>query len=123
MSLLEAIRKKYASESLGDYELHAAQQIQWGSKVVEEIGFEKIRQQQAMLKELRIILVDGLCVQGITSQTHRQIGKKKVLELKNIQATCRQVVELDISQNLLKSWPEIIEICNQIDSLISLRAK
>jgi hypothetical protein len=123
LSLLEALRNKYASEHLPDSELRASQQIRWGSKIVEEVGFEKIRRQQAILKELRIILLDGLCVEGIIAGSGQPNDHDVALELDNIQATCRQVIELDISRNLLRSWPEVIQICSHFDSLMSLKAR
>jgi len=40
-------------------DVSAQRPIEWGGKVVQEIGFDKIRQKLRKLKELKIVLVDG----------------------------------------------------------------
>jgi len=56
-------------------DVSAQRPIEWGGKVVQEIGFDKIRQKLRKLKELKIVLVDGF-----------QIAKEDPVEL--ITETC-----------------------------------
>ena len=104
-SFFEALRKKYASTSAEDITA-TANEIHISGKTVEEVGFEKIRQQLAELQELRIVVLDGGCISHVDSD----------LDNRNL-----KIVELDLSRNLLESWYEIAAICNSLDSLRSLR--
>ena len=101
----EALEKKYASSSAEDITASASQ-IDISGKTVEEVGFEKIRQQLAELQVLRIVVLDGACIATVESHLDQQ-------ELK--------IVELDLSRNLLESWHDIVTLCNSLKSLQSLR--
>ena len=57
MTFVQALRKKYIDDGVVD--ISAQRPIEWGGKVVQEIGFDKIRQKLRKLKELKIVLVDG----------------------------------------------------------------
>lgn len=63
---LDALRKKYAPSDLDELTDKGA--IKISGKTVEEVGFEKISQQLANLHELRIVVLDGLCIHGILPQ-------------------------------------------------------
>ena len=92
-------------------------------KVVEEIGFEEARQRLATLNELRIVLLDGLCVVGV--QTLPWIGSSEL----HLQAQRRitdqnlKIVELDLSRNLLEKWIDVASICISLKSLKILKLK
>ena len=73
---------------------------------MEEVGFEKIRQQLAELQDLRIVMLDGACIAAVDSDLDEQNLK---------------VIELDLSRNLLESWYEITTICKSLHCLQSLR--
>lgn len=73
LTFVQALRKKYIDDGVVD--VSAQRPIEWGGKVVQEIGFDKIRQKLRKLKELKIVLVDGF-----------QISKEDPLEL--ITKTC-----------------------------------
>ena len=104
-SFFEALKKKYASTSAEDITA-TANEIHISGKTVEEVGFEKIRQQLAELQELRIVILDGACIANVDSD----------LNTRNL-----KIVELDLSRNLLEGWYDVIAICNSLDFLRSLR--
>ena len=104
-SFFQAFQKKYASTSAEDI-MATSNEIHISGKTVEEVGFEKIRQQLAELQELRIVVLDGACISHINSD----------LDKRNL-----KIVELDLSRNLLESWSDITAICKSLDFLRSLR--
>lgn len=60
LTFIEALRKKYIGDGAEGFSTQRP--IEWGGKVVEEIGFDKVRQKLRLLKELKVVLVDGLQV-------------------------------------------------------------
>lgn len=126
-SFIEALRYKYASEHTDIVFQNgrpADKAIQISGKEVEEVGFEKIRKQQAGLHELKIVLLDGLCVHeplgleangSVIGIDSHQNALPEVLQV------CPKIVELDLSRNLLTHWEFIAAICEQLLKLKSLR--
>ncbi|KAE8151831.1 tubulin-specific chaperone [Aspergillus avenaceus] len=122
---LEALREKYASdgeehvgqESGASDALH--QPIEISGKVVEEVGFDKIRKQLAELQELKIVLVDGLLVVGALAQeaSPEQVDSA----CQEISQTCPKITELDLSRNLLQRWSDVKRICDSLEKLRVLR--
>lgn len=96
--------------------------IEISGKVVEEVGFDKIRKQLAELEELRIVLLDGLRISGVLS-SHEQPEDAVREAAPQIAATCPKIIELDLSRSLLGSWRDVWEICNQLKQLKRLRVK
>jgi hypothetical protein len=86
-------------------------QIEISGKVVEEVGFDKIRQQQSQLHELKIVIVDGFRISYAESPGT------------TIRETCPKIVELDLSRNLFEKFDEVVRICAKLDHLRSLRLK
>lgn len=91
--------------------------------MIEEVGFEEIRQRLATLNELRIVLLDGLCVVGVhalpwigSSELHLQ-GRRRIAE------QSLKIFELDLSGNLLEKWIDITSICIGLKSLKILKLK
>jgi hypothetical protein len=126
---LEALREKYASESEQEHaqttstDKNASQNaIKISSKVVEEVGFDKIRRQMAELQELRIVILDGLRLAGVLS-SYDQPHDKVQESAGQIAATCPKIIELDLSRNLLSRWRDVWEICNQLKHLRRLKVK
>ncbi|KAE9964639.1 hypothetical protein EG328_010291 [Venturia inaequalis] len=117
-SFIEALRFKYAShhtDIVFQNGRPADRAIQISGKEVEEVGFDKIRKQQAGLHELKIVLLDGLCVdQRIATNTLDHA-------LPEIREVCPKIVELDLSRNLLAQWDPIAAVCHQLLHLKSLR--
>ena len=106
-SFLEAVREKYAPP---DPDVPTVEHVISG-KVAEEIGFEKIKKQQAQLHRLTVVIVDGLRINA-AEQTDNIIRK-----------TCPSIVELDLSRNLFDDFETIVQICGELDNLVTLRIK
>jgi Leucine-rich repeat (LRR) protein len=90
------------------------------------VGFDKIRKQLAELHELRIVLLDGLCIRRpvdeVTRKSWSEYGiSQKRSPLSDIRDVCPKIAELDLSRNLFGDWAEIVSICEQLDNLKSLR--
>ncbi|KAJ6171099.1 Leucine-rich repeat typical subtype [Penicillium chermesinum] len=126
-SFLEGIHEKYASEfeqrHKADVSSNAgpgSKSIQISGKVVEEVGFDKIRKQLAELEELRIVLLDGLRIAGVLS-SYEQPEDQVLSAASKIATTCPKIIELDLSRNLLSRWRDAWQICNQLKSLKRLR--
>ena len=105
ISFFEALEKKYASSSAEECAATATE-IHISGKTVEEVGFEKIRQQLAELQELRIVVLDGACIATVESDLDKQ-------DL--------EIVELDLSRNLLESWSDVLLICSSLQHLQLLK--
>ncbi|KAE8361182.1 hypothetical protein BDV27DRAFT_31415 [Aspergillus caelatus] len=128
-SFLEALREKYESEfeeeisrrKLGDTvsgdALHKP--IEISGKVVEEVGFDKIRKQLAELQELKIVLLDGLLVAGVLA--HEGSIEQIQPVCKEIEQTCPKIIELDLSRNLLNRWRDVASICDSLKRLKTLK--
>lgn len=140
---LEALREKYASEfleqekilrekrehyvspSTGDA-LHGS--IEISGKVVEEVGFDKIRKQLSELQELKIVLLDGLQVAGIRAEDGLQEEEEKGsgekdMARREIEQTCPKITELDLSRCLLSRWRDVADICGRLGRLRVLKLK
>lgn len=95
----------------------------FNGKLAEEIGFDKIRRQLAALQELRIIILDGSRVAGIDAQP---LDRKEELTddgqsmSEEVRATCPKINQLDLSQNLLEAWIDVVAICRALPNLTSL---
>jgi tubulin-specific chaperone E len=95
-----------------------------GGKVVEEVGFEKIRRRLAQLQELKIVLLDGLCIAGVLdSPAGRSDDTKRMMEVQKIPSVCPKIVELDLSRNLLQQWEDVCDICVQLQQLQIIKLK
>jgi Leucine-rich repeat (LRR) protein len=105
-SFIEGLRKKYTTESDAPGK-HAEISIS-ASKVVEEVGFDKIIQKLSQLAELRIILLDGLQIDRVDS-------------VDVIRATCPNIEELDLSRNRFERLEDIAQVCLALPKLRSLR--
>lgn len=80
--------------------------------MAEEVGFDKIRKQQARLHELKIVILDGLRIDRASDP-----GDKPIREV------CPKVVELNLNRNLLTRLEHVVKICSQLDALRGLRLR
>uniref|UniRef100_A0A093V4U3 Tubulin-specific chaperone E n=1 Tax=Talaromyces marneffei PM1 TaxID=1077442 RepID=A0A093V4U3_TALMA len=129
-SFLEALHQKYASEFEeeiakrkavnNDAEFQMNDTIQFNGKVVEEVGFEKIRKQLAELQELKVVLLDGLRIAGVLGDDG-QAESRYSEELQKIERTCPKITELDLTRNLIYRWRDVHDICKQLKKLKSLK--
>jgi hypothetical protein len=134
---VEALKAKYASEDFEDPDveivfvgnerkaLKKSQPIRFSGKEAEEVGFDKIRKQLANLHELRIVILDGLCMSRPIARQREQKNAGEPLvwpdNLTDIKDACPKTIELDLSRNLFEEWREIASVCEQLDRLTSLR--
>ena len=97
--------------------------IEISGKVVEEVGLDKVRAQLAALDELKIVLLDGLCLAGLGPTPWS--GDQDVFDLhvNEIAKTCPNVIELDLSRNLLEKFEDVTGICKGLPELRSLKLK
>ena len=142
---LEALREKYASEFLEQEQILREKREQSGNdspsagdalhssieisgKVVEEVGFDKIRKQLSELQELKIVLLDGLQVVGIRAEDGLQEEEEKGsgekdMARREIEQTCPKITELDLSRCLLSRWRDVADICGRLGRLRVLKLK
>jgi hypothetical protein len=94
--------------------------VHFNGKPAEEIGFDKIRRQLAQLSELKIIILDGLCMHRPEARQEEWLrgGEKK-----DVKEACPKAIELDLSRNLFEEWREVAAICEQLPGLRSLRVE
>lgn len=141
-SFVEALKAKYVAEDFEDPDAHIVfvtkegdnargrndplsklhQPIRISGKEVEEVGFDKIRKQLAELSELKIVILDGLCMDRSIARLQDGVDTWPA-GLTDIKDTCPKVYELDLSRNLFEEWREIASICEQLDKLRSLRVE
>lgn len=142
-SFVEALKSKYASddpdggeeEGLEDPDVEivfdlqkrgdgvgrkARREVKFSGKVAEEVGFDKIRRQLAQLSELRIIILDGLCMWRPEARGERWMAEGQASDVRE---ACPKALELDLSRNLFEEWREVAGICEQLENLGSLRVE
>lgn len=134
---LEALREKYASEFLeqqqqqlssGDSENNAVgnplySAIEISGKVVEEVGFDKIRKKLSELQELKIVLLDGLRVAGVLAGRADDDDSEWNKALREIEETCPRISELDLSRCLVSRWRDVADICGRLERLRVLKLR
>jgi tubulin-specific chaperone E len=116
-TFLEALRFKYARDGIQSTLPRAEGSIEISGKIVEEIGFERVRKQQAILEELKVVVLDGLRIRGAGQDAD-------VARLQSeIARTCPNILELDVSRNLFENWKDIAVLCAPLTKLRMLKAK
>jgi hypothetical protein len=106
-TFLQALHEKYAPAAAADHaQASSGHQVVISGKVAEEIGFDKIRRQQAQLSELKIVILDGLRVSSASAP-----GEQPIAEV------CPKVVELDVSRSLTVDFREVVAVCSQLRAL------
>ncbi|KAJ4397248.1 hypothetical protein N0V93_001472 [Gnomoniopsis smithogilvyi] len=112
-TFLQAVQDKYAGEVTADQKpISLGPQVVISGKVAEEIGFDKIRKQQAQLHELKIVIVDGMRIDSASAAGDQE---------KPIRDVCPKVTELTLSRNLFINFGPIVDICSHLDELRGLR--
>ncbi|CAG8452149.1 9831_t:CDS:10 [Funneliformis caledonium] len=118
-SFVEAVIEKYIGEDVvtlqvNEEKSYDAQKdldvLHWaGTKLeVEALGWEKIRRKQRQLDRLNEI--------GLSFEQISHAGKPGEIE-----ATCPNIVDLNLSKNLLSDWETVAKICEQLKKLEVLR--
>ncbi|KAL5611542.1 hypothetical protein BROUX41_000871 [Berkeleyomyces rouxiae] len=110
-SFISALLDKYTSEVDRETQtIRAAKQIRIGSKMAEEVGFDKIRRQLAKVEELKIVIVDSYRVAFAVGD-----GEKSV------KTTVPSIQELDLGRNMIETIDVVVDICKDLTHLKSLR--
>lgn len=110
-SFVVALHGKYASEAVAERE-REIQIVFFGKKPAEEVGFDKIRRQLSRVEDLTIVILDGTRIAIDVAP-----GDKSVKE------TSPLITELDLSRNLFEEFGQVVKICQELESLRSLRLK
>jgi tubulin-specific chaperone E len=118
---ISALHEKYASDEAPDDRdgtpKQASVQIQFSGKVVEEVGFDKIRRRLAQLQDLRVVILDGLRIKDASG------GQSGAGEAESIKRECPKIVELDLSRNLFTNFGTVLTLCSALEELRTLRLK
>ncbi|KAK7535903.1 tubulin-specific chaperone-like protein E [Phyllosticta citribraziliensis] len=141
LSYVQALKKKYASDPADEVNLdivvtgpvpahvpvnERGKVIKISGKEAEEVGFDKIRKKLANLQELRIVLLDCLCIArplpALLEQAAQGNTDVTAANLTDVKDVSPKIHELDLSRNLFEEWREIASICIQLDRLTQLRA-
>lgn len=110
-SFISALREKYApgdTENADD----GTSQIRFGTKIAQEMGFDKIRRKFAQVKELKSVILDGMRIHKARSPGEDAIGE-----------TCPNLTQVDVSRNLFTGLEPVMDICEDLPSLKTLRLK
>ena len=111
------MQKKYAPDPSTQPAPGTQAPIRFSGKVAEEVGFEKVRRQQAQLEELQYVILDSARVartypEGEAEEKGQTIGQ-----------VCPKIKELDLSRNLLEHFDPVVEICSELPLLRNLKVK
>lgn len=90
-------------------------------KVAQEMGFDKIWRRQSRLREMKIVVLDGLRVAW--ARDGGDVRDDGSGELKTIEDTAPKIVELDLSRNLFERLAPVVEICRDLKDLQKLAIK
>jgi tubulin-specific chaperone E len=116
-TFVSALNLKYASDAAKADDSTPKKQITISGKVAEEVGFDKIRRQQARLAELKNVFLDGTQI-AYASPPPDQAGSEQ-----SISQVCPKVTELDLSRNLFDRLGTVVDICSELKNLQVLRVK
>ncbi|KAK0657277.1 HotDog domain-containing protein [Cercophora newfieldiana] len=116
-TFVSALHLKYASDAAKTDGSAPKKQIVISGKVAEEVGFDKIRRQQAQLAELKNVFLDGTQI-AYASPPPGHAGTEQ-----SISQVCPKVTELDISRNLFDRLGTVVDICSELKNLQVLRVK
>ncbi|KAK4194648.1 HotDog domain-containing protein [Triangularia verruculosa] len=114
-TFLSALQYKYAPpEDQQQSGRPAPRPIVFSGKVAEEVGFEKVRRQQAQLGELQYVILDSTKLATAYSGDEKTKGQQ-------VGQVCPKIRELDLSRNLLEHFDPVVEICTELPLLRSLK--
>lgn len=112
------MKRKYGS---GDGHDRDVQALQIGGKEVNEVGFDIITQLQSAWSDLKVISLNGLCINGVSAEPwlpeSREVARAQIASLG---LKCK---ELDLSRNLFENWHDVVDICFAMPELQTLKLK
>ncbi|MCJ1314209.1 hypothetical protein MMC25_007889 [Agyrium rufum] len=154
-NFLEALKARYASDLIDSFQtsedsndagiagiaprqssarLPNEKLISISGKVVEEVGFDKIRKQLSTFGELKIVLLDKLCLGGVQAEPFPFATSAATLDdapsermqawihsVQTLGRVCPKIVELDLGRNLLERWADVVGICKVLRELRVLK--
>ncbi|KAG5952447.1 hypothetical protein E4U53_000833 [Claviceps sorghi] len=104
---LSALREKYLGGDDQSPEAKSEPLIRIsGTKVAEQVGFDKIWRRLAQVEHLRTVIVDGLRVAVAKTEADESIA-----------ASCPSIVHLDLSRNLFETIGPVVDICSELAGL------
>ena len=110
---LSALKEKYLSDPSQDKNGQSEGQIFFsGRKVAEEVGFDKIWKKLAQVKDLKIVILDGMRM-----AVAREEGDDSIAE------SCPSIVHVDLSRNLFETIGPVVDICAELKTLRKLTIK
>ena len=125
-TVLEAIRLKYSPARSSDTldsnprDTLNGDIIEISGKVAEEVGFDRIRQQQAALENLKVVILDHMNVIGISLAGG---SDEEVIKAQDkLERACPSVTELDLGWNPVETWKAVADICVPLPRLKVVRA-
>ena len=118
ITVLEAIKLKYGG---GSADATAPAAVVISGKVAEEVGFDKIANEQARLTDLRIVLIDQLCISGVANRGCTPTDLRRAQQ--QLAETCPNITEIDLGWNLLETWTDVAHICASLPKLRTLRVR
>jgi tubulin-specific chaperone E len=135
-SIVHAIKFKYGGEDSTEFQNTVRKReivpshrgtegkvIRISGKEAEEVGFDKIRKKLAHLEDLRIVLLDGLCISTYYKSADLTLTVEQEEEATAVGRICPNIQELDLSKNLWEHWSEIARVCKQLPKLATLRVE
>ncbi|KAH6606406.1 tubulin-specific chaperone e [Trichoderma cornu-damae] len=109
-SFLAALNERYVVDAPGAVQGKSKAEIVISGKVAQEMGFDKIWRKQSRLKEMKIVILDGL----------RVATAKGGGDAATIAETSPRIVELDLSRNLFERFGPVVDICRDLKDLQKL---
>ncbi|KAG5929458.1 hypothetical protein E4U42_005821 [Claviceps africana] len=104
---LSALREKYLGGDDQSPEARSEPLIRIsGTKVAEQVGFDKIWRQLAQVEQLRTVILDGLRVAVAGTEADESIA-----------ASCPSIAHLDLSRNLFETIGPVVDICSELSGL------
>lgn len=76
------------------------------------MGFDKIRRKLAQVKELKVVILDGMRIESARSADEATAGE-----------TCPSVKHLGMNRNLLAELESVMDICEELSELRILKMK
>jgi hypothetical protein len=126
LSFLDALKKKYASNDNAEA-TGSGKEIRISGKTVEEIGFEKKRQELAVLENLKVAVLDGMCIAGLGCLPQEgntvQEWHLPSVEAPVTNSQAMAITLLDLSRNLLERWVDVASICHPMQALRTLKVE
>ncbi|KAL6895809.1 hypothetical protein HDV57DRAFT_480490 [Trichoderma longibrachiatum] len=117
-SFLSALHERYVADAPGQTQGRSKTEIVISGKVAQEMGFDKIWRRQSRLREMKIVVLDGLRV--ASARDGGDVRDDGSGELKTIEDTAPKIVELDLSRNLFERLAPVVEICRDLKDLQKL---